>query len=93
MGNITYKVRWTAIGTKMAPSCANIFMGNVESGLLEQSPRKPLFWRSFIGDIFFIWTEVEKRLREFMERMNSFHNTTKFIFEWYVGYVRQLSRY
>ena len=43
----------TAIGTKMAPSYARIFMGKIESYLLEQAPTKLIFWRIFIDDIFF----------------------------------------
>ena len=72
----------TAIGTKMAPSYASIFMGKLESNLMERAPAKPIFWKRFIDDIFFVWTEGEERLREFMECMNSFHNTIKFTFDW-----------
>ena len=72
----------TAIGTKMAPSYANIFMGKLEADLLEQSPVKPHTWRRFIDDIFMIWTEGEERLKTFMEYMNSFHDIIKFTFEW-----------
>ena len=72
----------TAIGTKMAPSYAGIFMGKLESDLLERAPTKPIFWQRFIDDIFFVWTEGEEKLREFMEFMNSFHNTIKFTFSW-----------
>ena len=68
----------TAIGTRMAPSYANIFMGKVESDLFEGSPTEPYFWRRFIDDVFFIWTEGEQSLLEFIGRMNSFHNTIKF---------------
>ena len=76
------RVHCTAIGTKMAPSYANIFMGKLEADLLEQSPVKPHTWRRFIDDIFMIWTEGEERLKTFMEYMNSFHDTIKFTFEW-----------
>ena len=72
----------TAIGTRMAPSYTNIFMGKVESDLFGGSPTRPYFWRRFIDDVFFIWTEGEKSLLEFIERMNSFHNTIKFTVDW-----------
>ena len=72
----------TAIGTRMAPSYANIFMGKVESDLFEGSPTRPYFWRRFIDDVFFIWTEGEQSLLEFIGRMNSFHNTIKFTVDW-----------
>ena len=66
----------------MTPSYANIFMGKVESDLFEGSPTTPYFWRRFIGDVFFIWTEGEQSLLEFIERMNLFHNTIKFTVDW-----------
>lgn len=34
----------TAIGTKMTPLYANIFMGKLESAMLEGSPDKPHTW-------------------------------------------------
>jgi len=54
-------------------------MGKLESNLMERAPAKPIFWTRFIDDIFFVWTEGEERLGEFM---NSFHNTIKFTFDW-----------
>ena len=33
----------TAIGTKMAPSYANFFMGKLESDLQERAPTGPIF--------------------------------------------------
>ena len=41
----------TAIGTQMAPSFANIFMGKLEKNLLPQATHKPtILWR-YIDDI------------------------------------------
>ena len=76
------QIRGTAIGTKMAPSYANVFMGSLETRLFEQAPVKPVFWRRFIDDVFFIWTDGEESLKEFMALMNSFHDTIKFTFSW-----------
>ena len=42
----------TAMGTKMAVAFANIFMGKVESQILERSAKKPLAWKRYIDDIF-----------------------------------------
>ena len=44
----------TAMGTCMAPSYANLFMGALEEKMLETSPEKPIFWLRYIDDIFFI---------------------------------------
>jgi len=76
------QIRGTAIGTKMAPSYANVFMGGLETKLFEQASVKPVFWRRFIDDVFFIWTDGEESLKEFMALMNSFHDTIKFTFSW-----------
>ena len=42
----------TAMGTKMAVAFANIFMGKVESQILERSAKKPLACKRYIDDIF-----------------------------------------
>jgi len=45
----------TAMGTTVAVAFANIFMGKVESQILNQSAQKPLDWKRYIDDIFSIW--------------------------------------
>ena len=42
----------TAMGTRMAPSYANLFMGRLESQLLQQTTDRPSTWCRFIDDIF-----------------------------------------
>ena len=42
----------TAMSTKMAVAFANIFMGKVESQILERSAKKPVSWKRYIDDIF-----------------------------------------
>ena len=46
--------RGTAIGTRMAPAYANIFMHDLESRLLDLAPVKPFLWLRYIDDIFMI---------------------------------------
>ena len=46
------QTRGTAIGTKMAPSYANIFMDKLEREILDGSPAKPYVWWRYIDDIF-----------------------------------------
>ncbi len=64
-----------AMGTKMAPSAANLFMGHFETRFLGELPNSPLIWRRFIDDIFVIWPHGHDSLIEFMETLNSFHST------------------
>ena len=43
--------RGTAIGTRMAPAYANIFMHDLESQLLDLAPVKPYLWLRYNDDI------------------------------------------
>ena len=72
----------TAIGTKMAPSYAILFMDSLETRFLESCDKKPTTWWRYIDDIFLVWEHGEKALREFLEKLNSFHPTIKFTSEW-----------
>ncbi len=71
----------TAMGTKVAPSLANLFMGKIERKLLELSHLKPLLWLRYIDDIFCIWPHGEQALLTFLELINSHHHTIKFTME------------
>ena len=55
-GNHYIQQTGTAMGTRMAPTYANLYMGLLEEQLLEQTTLKPLVWFRFIDDIFFLWT-------------------------------------
>ena len=72
----------TAIGTRMAPSYANIFMDRLERQLISQAEIKPHTWWRFIDDIFIIWTEGEDSLKSFIEYLNNAHRTIKFTSKW-----------
>ena len=75
------QVGGTAMGTKLAPSYANIFMGDLETKLLDNCPKKPYFWVHFIDDIFTIWTEGDQALSEFLDYLNKNHHSIKFTME------------
>ena len=72
------QIHGTAMGTKMAPSFANLFMGNLEKEFLSRQNLKPQIWLRFIDDIFMIWPHGEDSLKIFVENINSFHPTIKF---------------
>ena len=44
----------TAMGTKMAPAYANMFMGSLEQKLNALGRGKILLWKRFIDDVFII---------------------------------------
>ena len=69
------------MGTKMAVAFANIFMGKVESQILNQSTQKPLDWKRYIDDIFSIWNLNKYEVTQFIEQANSHHPTIKFTAE------------
>lgn len=58
------------MGTKMAPSYANLFMGYLEQEFLASYPIKPLLWKRYIDDGFLLWQHGEEALIEFMECLN-----------------------
>ena len=68
----------TAIGTKMAPAYANIFMSVLEQQLLATSPLTPDVWLRFIDDIFMVWTHGRETLDAFMAHLNAAHPSIKF---------------
>ena len=50
-GNHYLQINGTAMGTKMAPSYANIFMGDLQERLLISSLKQHLSWFRFIDDV------------------------------------------
>ena len=66
------------MGTRVAPSYANLFMKYLEIDLLEPYNKKPKFWLRFIDDLFIIWPHGEEELEKFNTFINSHHPTIKF---------------
>ena len=59
------------MGTKIAPSYANLFIYDLEDRLLYSAPHRPLVWWRFIDDIFCIWCGDQDSLDEFINYINS----------------------
>ena len=64
------QVGGTAMGTKLAPSFANLFMGDFEEKFVYSYHLQPFLRKRFIDDIFIIWTYGEKELIKFIEYLN-----------------------
>ena len=62
-----------AMGTKMAPSYASLFMGKFEEDKLSDYHHQPLIWLRFLDDIFLIWQYSEKELLAFIKYLNGAH--------------------
>ena len=81
LGKHYLQIHGTAMGTRMAPSFACLFMGNLEERMLRAAPCRPWIWWRYIGDIFFVWTRDSGSLDAFFNHINSFHSTIKFTWE------------
>jgi len=78
------QVGGTAMGTRLAPSYANLFMGRLEQKELKNLERIgliPALYLRFIDDIFILWILGETKLMEFINHMNEAHPTIKFTCE------------
>ena len=64
------QIHGTAMGTKMAPSFANLFLGTFEANALKNAPFNPHTWFRYIDDIFMIWTEGLGNLKIFIDYLN-----------------------
>ncbi len=82
-GKFYRQVQGTAMGTRMAPSYANLFMQEFENShiLRDRSPFLHTLWR-YIDDILAIWTGTEPDLIMFLEELNNKHPTIKFTWEY-----------
>ena len=72
------QVGGTAMGTELAPSFANIFMGWFEDKFVYSYHSQPLLWKRYIDDIFIIWQHGETELTKFVRHLNDQHPTIKF---------------
>ena len=72
------QVGGTAMGTKVAPSFANTFMGWFENIYVYTYHKQPHLWVRFIDDIFVIWTEGPQQLDLFVDYLNNCLPSIKF---------------
>ena len=75
-GEFYHQLSGTAMGTKLAPSYANLFMTKFEHKYVYTYPLQP--WKRFIDDIFLIWSHGMNSLTKFIEHLNRVHPTIKF---------------
>ena len=74
-------IKGCAMGTKCAPSYANIFMGMFEERYIYPLIEKiSIFYLRFIDDIFLIWTGTTDQLMKFKQQINEVHPSIKFDF-------------
>ena len=71
----------TAMGTKMAPAYAIIFMESVEYSFLSSFPHKPTVYYRYIDDIFMIWSHGIDKFEQFLSNANNTHPNITFTYE------------
>ena len=69
------------MGTKVAPSLANIVMADFEEKYVYTYHKQPLFWKHFLSDYVMVWTHGWDELHKFEKHLNSMHPTLKFTME------------
>ena len=80
------QVGGTAMGTRVAPTYANLFLADFEENHVYTYSKQPLVWLRFIDDtifftIFFIWPHGQEELNLFKDHLNNVHTTIKFTVE------------
>ena len=75
------QISGTAMGTKLAPSYANIFMAQYEEDIVYPFTPKPIVWWRYIDDVFALFDTSEHEITEFVSYLNRSHDTIKFTSE------------
>ena len=60
-----------AMGTRVAPSYAYLFMCKLEQRLISNYNKKTKIWLRYIDDIFFVWEHGNTELQNWYEYLNS----------------------
>ena len=83
-GNEHYiQIKGTAMGTRVAPNFANVYMGKLEERFVYQTEWEDhiILWVRFIDDIFLIWKSDQDSLINFINYLNSVASSIKFTYE------------
>ena len=88
MNNFTFnnknylQINGMAMGTRVAPTYANLFMDYIEKKFIYPRRVKPRIWFRFIDHIWGIFSGSESDILEFVKYCNSFHESIKFTIEY-----------
>ena len=56
-------------------------MGCLEEKFLDSFELRPWVWWRYSDDVLMIWLQSEKELDDFLTRLNSFHESVKFTWQ------------
>ena len=76
------QINAVAIGTKMGPSYANLFVGYIQHKFFNQyNGPKPELYRRCIDDCVGVTSSTREELNQFITAVNSFHPALKYTWE------------
>ncbi len=68
------QIAGTAMGTRMAPQFANLYMAQFEEKYVySYKPDLDKYWFRFIDDVFLLWHHGEEELQKFLSHLNTCH--------------------
>ena len=79
-GQLYELTQGTAMGTRMTPNYAIIFMHYLETNFLSNYPKQRKTWLRFIDDIIMIWQYGRMELDKFLNTLTNHHNKIKFTY-------------
>nr|XP_033799951.1 vomeronasal type-2 receptor 26-like [Geotrypetes seraphini] len=79
-GHFFFQICGTAMGAKMAPTIACLYVAAFEDQHLYPSPHfaKFLLWKRYIDDVFAVWVGTNIELKDFLEWLNQQDSTLQF---------------
>ena len=81
-GSYYKQINGVAMGTKMGPSYANLFVGYIEHKFFNQyNGPKPELYRRYIDDCVGATSSTREELNQFITAVNSFHPALKYTWE------------
>ena len=81
VGKMFHQIQGTAMGIKMAPANAKIFMADLEEKRIEDYHITPTVWKRYIDDVFCIWPGQPQDFENFVAYLNTKHRSIKFTYE------------
>ena len=70
-----------AMGTKLAPALATIYIGDLEEQFLESRVLKPELWVRYIDDVFLVWAHPLSEFEAFLQDLNKTRERIRFTAE------------
>lgn len=79
----TYKQKdGLAMGSPLSPLCADIFMNDLESRMLETAYKENIvYWYRYVDDVICLWKGEHTSLHNFFNYINTFNNKIQFTME------------